>query len=110
MPVLTPTITDRKKHESSFISRSRATAFSPVPTAYCLLKEIALFYAKPTSAGFLDPVTPLIPHHRPDWLYQPDFCSYGLMDGFDREGSVKCVIARPDPRILYREATSNTNH
>ena len=43
----------------------------------CLLKEIALFYAILTSAGSPDPVTSLIPHHRPDWLYQPDFLFEG---------------------------------
>jgi len=26
------------------------------------------------------------------------------MDGFDREGSVKCVIARPDPEITKKSA------
>src|SRR3989338_5606544 len=36
------------------------------------------FTRRLTSAGFLDPVTSSIPHHRPDWLYQPDFC----IDGF----------------------------
>jgi hypothetical protein len=28
----------------------------------------ALFYAQLTWAGFLDPVTSSIPHHRPDWM------------------------------------------
>jgi hypothetical protein len=71
------------------------------PHASCLFREFALFYAKLTSARFLNPVTFLILHHRPDWLSSSrTFRFYGLMGGFDREGSVKCVIARPDSEML----------
>jgi hypothetical protein len=40
-----------------------------VPHACCLLNHFTLFYAEITPAGSLNPVTSLIPHHRPDWLF-----------------------------------------
>ncbi len=45
----------------------RGRAFPSLDTCH----KFALFYAEIASAGFPDPVTSLIPHHRPDWIAPP---------------------------------------
>ncbi len=58
--------------------------------ACCLPYKFALFYAQLTSAGFPDPVTSLIPHHRPDWL-----CPAGLLVNSTTRTKTIVKIERP---------------
>ena len=87
-------------------SRARFTStnheLAPLPNACCLLGDFALFYAKIASAESPDPVTSLIPHHRPDWLSASQaFCFEASGAGrwigrCDRESA----LVRPVTRVV----------
>ena len=63
------------------------------------------YFTKLTSAGLLDPVTSLIPHHRPDWLSPPGLCFVGdlAVKGERRADLIPSVIPRTKWSILSPE-------